>query len=308
MVKINLWIEDDVLVSVIDQVSFMSRLFEQLNFEFRTSNTLDPLATNICIENFNATTNRRLREFNEKHKKRVGIILTEHIDMHPFDGVKVYGRSLSENNDYIDRNTIQRRLTFLFDALEYSFGVFTLGDEPELQNFEIMVPGLQKFIFPYPRLYPQKTNSRKVNKSSKFLFSGTKTKYREQVLKKLETAGLNVTNNFKLLPENERKQLLDVHDCMLNIPQFNDWKWISPMRVMAGLDAGLPSLSIGTSDTTSISKVVPQVSIEKFTEDVENIPATLSFARQLKLFNKIAIDEKNTSILLNIFETLHFVD
>lgn len=188
--------------------------------------------------------------------------MTEHLD---FQHGQIYfhGAPLGSRNDYMHSATILTRMKHLLECLPYLRCFFVLGDLPELRNISTMLPGLDVRAIPFPSLTddpcePVGTTSDTVHD---LVFTGAMTEYRAKLLALLEKQGLTVACPRRFVSRNRRNALNRLGKVIVNIPQREGWQWLSLMRIVAGLQTGRATISLGTHDASHIAACCTQVDI-----------------------------------------------
>ena len=189
--------------------------------------------------------------------------MTEHLD---FQHGQVYfhGAPLGSQNDYMHSATILTRMKHLLECLPYLRCLFVLGDLPELQNISTFLPGVDVRAIPFPSLSdaPYETTGMSSDTIYDLVFTGALTDYRARVLALLERNGLSVICPRKFLSRNRRNAINRLGKVIVNIPQREGWQWLSLMRIIAGLQTGRATLSLGTSDASCIASCCTQMEIQ----------------------------------------------
>ena len=140
-------------------------------------------------------------------------------------------------------------------------GFFVLGDLPELRNFGVMLPGMEVRSLPFPKISPVSLDgdSNARNPVNDFLFTGVVTTYREDILSALGKKGFRIENPKSFLSRKRRDLMSRNSKVVLNIPQREDWRWLSLMRVISALRSGRPTVSLGTNDQSQIAACCFQI-------------------------------------------------
>lgn len=263
MYHVHLWIYNHPVIGIVDQINFFVSLLKQYNYRVTVGKKPDSRALNVIIENFTEKTSQDLISFCRKNKKKVAIIMTEHLDLDTVTKeIKIHGNALWTNNDYMHPITQIKRIQYLMECLPYICSLFTLGDLPYLENIDQMLPGIPLFRLEFPRLkYINPTLVNKSNLKYDLLFTGSMTDYRRSVITLLRTQKIAVFYPKKLVSEKNRVSLCELSKIILNIPQRKNWPWLSLMRVISALALGKPTVSLNTKDQSIISSCCYQLEI-----------------------------------------------
>jgi hypothetical protein len=261
---IHLWLYNHPFNGISDQVAFFVTAFKQHGYTVSVSRRPHNSALNVVIENFSSLTKGTLREYCQSKKKRVAVIMTEHLN---FDSgqILIHGDPLWSNNDYMHPATQLNRIRHLIDSLPYIRCFFVLGDLPELKNLSIMLSGIDVRTIPFPRLDLVQNNAECKSKSitSDFLFTGFMTDYRKNILTLMKTSKLSIASPEKFVSVKKRDEMNRSARLILNIPQRRKWNWLSLMRIVAALQCGRATISLGTTDNSRISTCCVQLDITK---------------------------------------------
>lgn len=262
--SIHLWLYNHFLYGVSDQISFFVQCFQQHGYRVSLGRRPHPLSLNVVIENFSYRDKDVLLEFCRSTRKRIAVIMTEHVDFE-HGQVFFHGAPLGSENDYMHPATVMSRVTNLLECLPYIRSLFVLGDLPELRNISVMLPGLEVRAIPFPRLDDVAFTGGSVAAEpiNNFVFTGGMTDYRRKVLNVLKKGCLSVVNPNGYLSRRRRNALNLSSKLILNIPQREGWRWLSLMRIVAGLQVGRPTVSVGTSDTSQIASCCTQVDVPR---------------------------------------------
>lgn len=261
--RIHLWIYNHPFNGISDQVKFFLFSMKQHGYAVSVGQKPNGLALNIVIENFSAESRDILRAFCKASRKRIAIIMTEHLDF--INGeLFIHGDPLWSNNDYMHPATQLNRIKFLIDCIPYIKCFFVLGDLPILKNISLMLPGIPIHSIPFPHI--DFIEDKNLNHSSKLflndlIFTGGNTEYRENILSILKTNKFSVLHPNQLVSCKKRNLITRLSKITLNIPQRSGWRWLSLMRIIAALYQGRATVSLGTEDDSKISVCTFQLGI-----------------------------------------------
>jgi hypothetical protein len=221
------------------------------------------LALNVVIENFSVQTRKTLIEFCKQTRKRVAIVMTEHIDFVDRQ-IVIHGEPPRSDNGHVYTATLIERLECLMSCQPYIRFFMVLGDLPELRNFGDMMVGADVLAIPFPRLNRKVHNSNgQPELSDDLIFTGFVTEYREKLLLLAASMGLSVVCPGKFVSPEQRDRLNRSAKIVLNIPQRESWQWLSPMRIIAALRCGRATVSLGTKDNSCIAACTYQLDIQR---------------------------------------------
>lgn len=252
---IRLWIFNHGIRAITEQVEVFLYVMRTHGYSVTVSKNPSPSSLNVVIENFDEVSFRTVTSFCNKFRKRVAIIVTEHLD---FINGQVYfhGRAVdAKYDDYMHGVVKRARLLYLTLLTEYTYCLLRLGDLPALVGIEKMFPGLPVFSLPFPPIVPAKRA--KIGKEGcgpqfDLVFSGKVTEYRKKILARF--AKSYRTNIIDTAVSRRCRDAANVDGrLVLNIPQREDWRWVSSMRVIAALRCRRATLSVNTENGGQIA-------------------------------------------------------
>jgi hypothetical protein len=259
---VHLWIYNHSLYGISDQIEYFVGAFRQNGYTVSVGRKPADMALNVVIENFSSRTRDTLIEFCSRTRKRVAVIMTEHIDF-VARRILIHGDPLWTDNDYMHPATQVERLKCLMSCQPYIRFFMVLGDLPELRNFADMMVGADVRAIPFPRIDHGDHHEGDEAQRPKYdlLFSGYLTQYRERLLQQAALPGLSLASPRKFVARRKRDQLNRSTKIVLNLPQREGWRWLSLMRVMAALRCGRATVSLGTHDTSRIAACTYQLDL-----------------------------------------------
>lgn len=258
---VHLWVYNHPIYGIGDQIEYFWRAFRQHGYPVSIGRKPAESALNVVIENFSVQSRNTLADFCTRTKKRVAVIMTEHID---FVGrrILIHGDPLWSDNDYMHPATQVERLKWLMSCQPFIKFFMVLGDLPELKNFNKLMIGAETRAIPFPtieHLGPKERRDSQLRHD--LLFTGFATEYRERILPEVKALGFSVLFPRKLVSRKQRDSLNYSAKIILNIPQRQNWRWLSLMRIIAALRCGRATVSLGTSDTSRIAACTYQLDI-----------------------------------------------
>ena len=185
---VHLWIYNHPIHGITDQIEYFLMIMRQNGYQVTMGNQPRIDTLNVVIENFSEATSEILIEFCRTSGKRVGVIMTEHIDF--ISGqISIHGEPLWCENDYMHPTTQVARIKNLLDCAEFVRCFFVLGDLPALLNINEMLPGVAVRTLPFPKLKPLFGTDLvdEKNFNAELIFTGFITSYRADSLKQLES-------------------------------------------------------------------------------------------------------------------------
>ena len=264
MPPIHLWVYNHPVSLISDQVSFAVMALRQHGYPVSVGRRPRHSSLNVVIEGFSSRNRDILLEFCQSSRKRVAVIMTEHLDIE-HGRIFFHGAPLGTENDYMHPATILARIKHLLECLSYIRCFFVLGDLPELRNMSTLLPGLDVRAIPFPRL--DGVSSKDIDRSSEpvndLVFTGGMTGYRVDLLGRLQAKGLSVVCPQAYVSRKRRDAMNRSAKVIMNIPQREGWRWLSLMRIVAGLQTGRTTISLGTSDISQIASCCTQLDIRK---------------------------------------------
>jgi hypothetical protein len=261
--SIHCWVYNHQLYGIGDQVSFAVTAFRQHGYPVSVGRQPRYSSLNVVIEGFPSENSRDvLLEFCRSSRKRVAVIMTEHLD---FEHGQIYfhGAPLGSRNDYMHSATILKRIRHLMECVPYLRCFFVLGDLPELRNISTILPGVDVRAIPFPSLGvgPCDAIGASSDTVHDLVFTGAMTEYRAKLLALLEKEGLSVACPQRFISRNRRNAINRSGRVIVNIPQRGGWNWLSLMRIVAGLQTGRATISLATHDTSQIASCCTQLDI-----------------------------------------------
>jgi hypothetical protein len=290
--RINLCLFNHPFRYVMDQIWFVQQSLGQNGYEVSCTNTLRPDCINLLIENFVESDGETIEALCRKFTKQIGVIMTEHIELHSYDQFSFDGQSLKSRPKYIG----EQRLFSLLSLADCVWGYVTLGEHPKLQSWSEIVPTHSVYRLPYPAICS--VVDRPTDFKHDIVFTGTLTSYRRSVLNELGRK-YRVVHSSIGDTEEKRAALYRRAKIAVNIPQDEEWRWVSPMRILFGLRCGVPTVHLGPSDTTMFCKqVVEPIDIDSALRDHIEL-----FHRQIKAYKAFVESEHNPSFPGALFDT-----
>lgn len=263
MPPIHLWVYNHSFHGIGDQVSFAIAAFQQHGYQVSIGRQPSLSSLNVVIEGFASEGSRDvLIEFCRSARKRVAVIMTEHLDFQHGE-IYFHGAPLGSQNDYMHSTIILTRIRNLLECTPYLRCFFVLGDLPELRNISTMLPDIDVRAIPFPNLVggSDAVSDMSSDTTHDIVFTGGMTEYRARLLSLLEAERLSVACPQRFVSRNRRNALNKSGKVIVNIPQRKGWQWLSLMRIIAGLQTGRATISLGTDDTSQIASCCVQLDI-----------------------------------------------
>jgi hypothetical protein len=250
---IRLWVFNHPFRYITEQVEFFCLALKAAGYRVSVSRRPSPEALNVLVENFSPDSARIVAAFCREHRKRVAVVMTEHIDFLGGE-VRFHGGGMEARDDYMAAVTKMGRLFSLLTLRDHVRCIFRLGDLPRLRNFGDMAPGLPIRTIPFPAL----GRSERVNGAMRtvpqydLVFTGKLTEHRTALLTQLR-ATYRVLASRDIVSRHRRDGMNIAARFVVNLPQHPDWRWISTMRVLAALRCGRATVAVGPSEETAIT-------------------------------------------------------
>ena len=286
---------------VVDQVEFILSIFKQNGYQLSVGNEFKDDALNILIECFDECYKKnsdvaKIINYCKKNNKKVAVIMTEHID---YIDKKIHAYCVPlDNIDKTHYNPVIKKRILSFLAISpFIKHIFTLGEYPKLKNFREMT-GKTPMVIPYPKINEVLHNG---DLEYDFVFSGKDTKYRSKIIDEITKKSFSVKNNAyqKILIRRKRNQLISKAKINLNIPQDENWKYPSMLRIILALSLGKITISVedGVADANEnfYAKVSP-----------DNISELESYLKQHDAYYKKYLEAYNEVTAKAIFPNDHF--
>src|SRR5450631_869500 len=149
--RVHMWIYNHSFYGISDQIEYFAQAFRQHGYSVSVGREPSDSVLNVVIENFTVQTRKTLIDFCTRARKRVAVIMTEHIDFVD-RRIFVHGDPLWSENDYMHPAMQVERLKCLMSCQPYIKFFMVLGDLPELRNFADMMIGADVRAIPFPKI------------------------------------------------------------------------------------------------------------------------------------------------------------
>jgi hypothetical protein len=291
---VHLWIYNHPFYGISDQIEYFRQALQQHDYPVSVGRKPVDSALNVVIENFSVQSRNTLIEFCTRTRKRVAVIMTEHIDFVD-RRILIHGDPLWTDNDYMHPATQIERLKCLMSCQPYIKFFIVLGDLPELKNFGEMMIGAEVRAIPFPKIeYADVNATPSAQLKNDLVFTGFVTEYRERILPQVTVLGLSVLFPRKFVSRKQRDFLNQSARIVLNIPQRANWRWLSLMRIIAAVRCGRATVSLGTSDTSRIAACTYQLDLHRpgWEDDLKAHVAnwTTAYGKMYEAYRQLAID------------------
>ena len=249
---IHLWINTSEVLASVEQWRFIAEAFQQAGFNHLSiSRHFAPHALNLVLEFFPDYSRKKIAYYCNKYQKKIAVIMTEHIDVID-DEIFFYGLSLNNEHDerftqYMSsKQSVEDRLQGIIDVVPYTAFYCRLGHLPRLQNFTKIVGEKPVVTIPYPKLKIQDRSLAILQDTPLYDFCkiGYMSDWRLQQLAALRGKGNSVLSSRRKLTGRRRDGCFSHSKIVLNIPQWSNWNWLSPMRVLSAFRTKRPCLNI----------------------------------------------------------------
>lgn len=289
--KVNIALLNNPFWAVADQVEALTDIFAENKVEFRVSKELRHGFLNIIIENFDKEGLEKIHKFCLKSDEKVAVLMTEHID---FIGGRFFfhGKRLHETEGYLGHHARRRRLLGLVNLRNCIFCFIRIGDLPELQNLDACFTEVPIYRFNFAQIDSpsNRLSESKLAPAQSYdcAFAGNLTEHRTQVLKDIE-ARIRLVKTTGTLSRKRRNDVYLSAKFILNIPQNNEWPWVSSMRIYAGLKSGRPLINFTVSNLVGENGSVPLAA--KNVDDLVHLLSQLDYTEtaknQVVAFNEV---------------------
>ena len=304
---IRLWAQRSEAMFNADHYAFLRDSFTAAGYsDFSISPHPRDDALNLVIEYFPPHKRPVYWDYFQAKGKRIGIIMTEHIDWQ--DGnILFHGRPLDAEDNYLTNKSKYDRIKGIQSLLEVTACYLRLGELPELKNYPEIFPGPVLYPLPYPAINP--VSRRQTGQAEGYdfdlAFVGFMTDYREEVTAQLKTH-FHVGAHRRTLSRHQRDAFHSRAKIVLNIPQRPDWLWPSPLRIYAALRAQRGTIHIGANPigvSPKFCAVMPPdegMLAKQLMDWIEN--PTGFYKDCLDRYNKFIQSEENGTFPHHIFE------
>lgn len=212
-------------IGVGDTFKYLSLALIQSGYKVAISKELELCSLNILLENFDEDYSEKLIELKKQGGKFI-VIATEFITSETFNNFN----STLDISYYSDQKYWFKRFKHFISVAEIADGIWHLSD--------IAANDYEKYlgrpVHYLPHQYVSNFNSvkhrAKEQKDIDFLFTGSMTEYRKQILTALTKRGFSVTASSSLTAPFHRDDLIARSKFCLNIPQFETWPYPSQSR------------------------------------------------------------------------------
>ena len=301
-VKFHLWIYNHSFTGVSDQIEFFVDFVRDNGIEVSIGNRPSETCTNILIENFQAVNVTPIYDYFSRTKKRVVVIMTEHIDF--LDNVLYFHGapigSFSSEEDYMHTTIQVDRLKTLIRISPLISNFLTLGDLPLLNGLSEVFLGKPVVRIPFPTISDEVVSVGDITPKYDLAFSGAPTSYRLSILNELEKFGYSVNRNTSLKTRHRKNEFIQSAKVILNLPQHESWSWLSLMRIYTSLKQNRTTVSISTNDDSKISNSCTQLNIRSdgFNDILKGIIEnwTKNAVESQKLYNDLAETYKKETV------------
>lgn len=221
-----------------DWMLFIKLALEEAGYGIEFEKKVTPNHINVIFDGFDEKFAETITSQNTQTTPIV-IISTEYITGKTFNTFftppllyrlsgLTFGRELSKH-----AKTYQKRYDLFLAASQKARGLWTLA--PDQVALYQQVAQTNK-VFHLPFAYLEKfsnlsRNTDSVQKNIDFLFSGTNTPYRRQILCQIQQRGYNVACTLPNTPQVIRNSMIARSRVALNIRQNDKWRYASTMRM-----------------------------------------------------------------------------
>lgn len=276
---------------IVDHLWFIKALCTYEKIDLEISDDLRPDALNILQENFTDNSVEVVQTFCQRWRKRVAIVLTEHLEVK--EGA-VHFNFGPLNNGGPPGNKSERFWSLCLLA-DHIFTFFTFGELPDLEAARVVFPASNMCALPYPHIY---VASRQRTPEYDIVFTGQIAAYRRKILTALSRRYRVIAVDISHTSEDDREKVHAQAKVAINIPQNEKWRLGSPMRTLYSLRQGLPMVQYGEADETLISREVARgTSLEEAIEDPIGV-----WRHQMDKYERMIVSPLNPRFPRGLFE------
>ena len=245
--SINIYWPYKKKTSISDQIWALENIFSLSDIPLTISEKLDVSAYNICIEDFNNLAVINISRFCDKYSLRVGLLATEFLEENSTSGYLINGQPHLSS-------PLRERFDNLLALRSCFNAVFSIACQPDVDSYRKFLSVESGHCLGFPYI----SSLLRENEEYDFdlYFSGSLTPYRQKILSLLQDQGLKIFREIGFVSERKRIQNLDKSRFILNIPQREDWKWISTMRVLFAANQGKLTIHIGKLANPQLQTVI----------------------------------------------------
>jgi hypothetical protein len=272
--SVNLYWPHRRKTGISDQLWTIRRIFLHSEIPLTISQKLDVSAYNICVEDFDTSSVNYINDFCDRYSLSVGLLVTEFLDSSPYSGYLINGLPYKNS-------PIKSRFDNLQSIHAHIKSVYSIACQPEIDSYKDFLAIKSGVCLGFPSMN-SRFQMREELEEFDLYFSGELTPYRREVLNHLESRGLRIFRENGFVSERDRSRNLNKSRFMLNIPQREDWKWISTMRVLFAAKHGKFTVHVGGLNNLNLGTVIGFKSVSEFpaisdiTKLIEN---RISFSR-----------------------------
>ncbi|EKD77210.1 MAG: hypothetical protein ACD_42C00440G0005 [uncultured bacterium] len=263
---INIVTFPHAIAQIQNQIDFLTDSLRDSGVIYQVSNSISTQHLNILEEGFYPFFASEIAVFCKNHKTKIAVILTEHLE-HKKNSMLVNERKLGVRNTYLRDALI--RCESLFSLLPHIRFFLVLGHLPlkeKLKKIFKTIPIVEAPYLPVKALsvIQAEADIQKID----FCYQGSLTPHRKRVLKTIKNIPASVSASFD---NDAHQRLLTLKSARfaLQIPQYKEWRYISPMRALYCLQNGIPMINISDHVTHDFDLIFPRVGTKKLTEELE---------------------------------------
>lgn len=229
--KVNLVYENhwNFGIGVGDTFKYIQLALSQSGWETQISKQLEKDKINILLEAFDSDYVTKLQKLKNSGGKII-VIATEFITKNTFNDFSDF----IDTSYYSDKKYWKNRYENFLKVAQFADDIWHLSDFAA----EEYSKDLNKKVKYLPHYHVDKFQSvnHREKKDIDFLFTGSITDYRKEVLHKIESMGFKVEYSNSLTAPFHRDDLIARSKICLNIPQFENWPFPSQSRYFYHLE------------------------------------------------------------------------
>lgn len=281
-------------ISIIDdQLNFITHSLNTHGLAYQTSRSLSSKMLNIVIEGFDLFNAENIARFCVKFNKKIAVVMTEHIEINHDNLLIVNENQLFSNNEYMPYAAM--RFEAICKLIPHIQFFIILGHLPYKKNITKIFKNIPVIEINYPEIEFRTAVTQYKND---FIFQGSLTNYRTSMLKKISKRFPSLLISFKD-NSNKRETVLLDSKYSLQIPQYKNWRHISPMRCLYSLKNGVVTLNISDYREHDFDDIFPRINPNRLEDELStylSYPVDMIYQQVLDKYNAFVKQQKQSKI------------